>query len=270
MCIKRIFKLLHLAGMIWFFFSVFILALTAMKQSGQRWWIVIPLSGYSVLIVLMVVSMQFFTTLRAGKISAANEHPLTTSQYYLVFYDAAPLLGAILGSIIAMDTYNIYQYLLTLVMGSMFMTFFTWVVADPLLQAGEKYLPSSRKLRHERIEKIRAENKKRQEANDRLLAQLHTDSDREERMWQEKLEPAATELSELLASQGWSEEGKMQIVEYGMKAWQTGGLECMKQMHDLTLEKYRQKYSDMQPVEMLGTWWDGIGSWRSKWAELEV
>ena len=44
----------------------------------------------------------------------------------------------------------------------------------------------------------------------------------------------------------------------------------MQQMHDLTLEKYRQKYGDPQPAEMLEIWWDGIGSWRSKWAELEV
>ncbi|MDD5457931.1 MAG: hypothetical protein PHF37_00845 [Phycisphaerae bacterium] len=241
-----------------------------MKQSGQRWWIVIPLSGYSVIIIIMVVSLQFFSTLRAGKRVAAEEHPLTTSPYYLVFYDAAPLLGAILGSIIATNTYNAYQYLLTLVMGSLFMTFFTWVVADPLLQTGEMYLPSSRKLRQQRIEMIRAENRKRQEANERLLAQLEADSIIEEQVWQKRLEPAANELCELFASQEWAEECRMQAIEYGVKAWQMGGLGCMKKMHDLALEKYRQKYSDPQPAEMLEIWWDGIGSWQSKWAELEV
>jgi hypothetical protein len=52
-------------------------------------------------------------------------------------------------------------------------------------------------------------------------------------------------------------------VDIGVHAWRIGGLACMRQLRDMTLGLYKEKYRSMTITDHISNWWDGVGSWRS-------
>jgi hypothetical protein len=261
-------KLIHLASTVWFITCIgYILALT-LRQAGVRWWVIFSLSGYSAVIVLLLMSIYLFAIFRgvgsSQKIEA--EHPLTNTDYYALLYVVVPFLGA-LASCIGMIGLNnrISQYLLGIALGTLGATFLVWMIVDPVTGLLEMLLlPASRRHRTERLAQTKAQREKKQKERERLLAEVLEKEQSAQRTWQESLKPCAEKLAELLtASKADFKKAEHEAVDVGVNAWQTGGLSCMKELRDMAIEICRKKHQDSMIVDYVSSWWDGIGSWRN-------
>jgi len=152
MTAKRILRRIHLVATAWFILCIGYLLATALRQAGLQWWLVCSLSGYSTLMVLLLVSLYLFAFVRGVNRGghAEIEHPLTSSDCYLGFYVSAPLLGGLVAIMGASGPWESDRFLLSVAIGTLGTTFFMWIVLDPLISLVEMLLPASRRCRAER------------------------------------------------------------------------------------------------------------------------
>lgn len=192
------------------------------------------------------------------------EHPLTTSDYYTVFFVAAPLLGGLTGFFGWTGTVTVTEFLLEVSVASLGTAFLVWVIIDPIAGFVEVLPPTGRKHRSERLAQARAERERKQKERERLLAEVLEREELNLRNRQELLAPLAERLAELLkANINDFEHAELEAAGMGIKAWQIGGLSCMRQLREMTINIYRKRCADLPINDYLSAWWDGIGSWRN-------
>jgi len=265
---RRTLKSIHLAGTAWFILCVGYILAFALRRAGVNWWVIFSLSGHSALLVLLLVSLYSFALFkglgRSQKIEA--EHPLTNTNYYTVFYITTPFLGGLAGCLGMIGVSVIKQFLLGVALGTLGATFLAWVIVDPVTGLLEMLLPAaSRKHRAERLAQAKAEREKRQKDRERLLAEVLAKEESERRGWQEALKPHAEKLAELLTTNRIDfKQAEREAADIGVKAWQIGGLSCMRQLRDMAMDLCKKKYQDSMIVDYVSSWWDGIGSWRNQ------
>ena len=267
MSVRRTLKITHLASTVWFVACIgYILALT-LRQAGVRWWVIFSLSGHSVVIVLLLMSVYLFAIFRGvSRKQEVVEHPLTSTNYYMFLYGVSPFLGALAGCIGMIGVNNrVTQYLLGIALGTLGTTFLVWVIVDPVTGLVETLLlPASRKHRAERLAQAKAQREEKQKERERLLAEVLAKEQLAQCNWQQVLKPYAEKLAELLTARGVDfREAEREAVDMGINAWQTGGLSCMKQLRDMAIEVCRKKCQDSMIADYVSSWWDGIGSWRN-------
>lgn len=262
-------KLVHFASTLWFALSAGYLLVLGLLQTGKSWWVIVSLSGYSTLIAFLLISLYLFSVFRgvARSQKTAAEHPLTTSVYYLVFYDISPFLGTLAGALSGIGITKVSQYTMLAATGSLWATFLVWIVIDPLLGSIEMLLPSSRKHRRGRLAQAKAMRQQERLAARRLLSEARSREELERTRWNETLRPYA----EKLAALAWSAEAganwkEAEAVDIGVSAWQMGGLNCMRQLHSMAMDICKQTHPDTI-TDYISIWWDGIGSWRCQWPE---
>ena len=264
----RTLKSIHLASTAWFVLCVGYILAFALRRAGLHWWIVFSLSGHSVLIVLLLISLYLFAIFRGAARSQKIEveHPLTSTDYYTVFYIGIPFLGGLAGCLGMIGISAIKQFLLGVALGTLVATFLVWVIVDPVTGLLEMLVPAaSRKHRAERLAQAKAEREKRQKDRERLLAEVLAKEESKRRGWQEVLKPQAEKLAELVTSNRSDfKQAEREVVDIGVKAWQIGGLSCMRQLRDMAMDLCKKKYQDSMIVDYISTWWDGIGSWRNQ------
>ena len=92
-------KSIHVASTAWFVLSVGYILVFALRQAGFQWWIIFSLSGHSVLIAFLLVSLYSFALFKGVSRNQLieAEHPLTSTNYYMMFYVAIPFLGGLAG-----------------------------------------------------------------------------------------------------------------------------------------------------------------------------
>jgi len=266
---RRILKLIHLAGTAWFILCVGYILAFALRRAGVNWWIIFSLSGYSALIVFLLISLYLFAIFRGAARSQTIEveHPLTSTNYYTVLYITIPFLGGLAGCLGMIGGSAIKQFLLGVALGTLGATFLAWVIVDPVTGLLEMLLPpASRKHRAERLAQAKAEREKRQKDRERLLAEVLAKEKSERLGWQEALKPQAEKLAELLTTNRIDfKQAEREAANIGVKAWQIGGLSCMRQLRDMAMDLCKKKYQDSMIVDdYVSTWWDGIGSWRNQ------
>ncbi len=263
----RAMKLMHFASTSWFMLCIVYILVLALQQAGVKWWIIFSLSGHSALLIFLLVSLYLFAIFRgvdrSQKIEA--EHPLTSTDYYMVFYLAAPFLGSLAGTLGMIGENRISHFLLGITLGTLGTTFLVWVIVDPATGLVEMLLlPASRKHRIERIAQVRALRQKRQEEQKRLLDEILAQEERDRRRQRQALQPYAEKLAQLLAKfEIGDKQAEIEAVDIGANAWQMCGLNCMRQLHSMAKELCRNKCQDSTIVDYIPTWWDGIGSWRN-------
>ena len=277
---RRMLKSIHLASTAWFMLCIGYILVLALRQAGVRWWVIFSLSGHSVLIVFLLISLYLFAIFRGVSRSQKIEveHPLTSTNYYVVFYVVAPLLGGLAGALGMIGENRINQFLLGIALGTLGATFLVWVIVDPVVGLLEMLLPASRKHRIERLAQAKAQREKRQRDRERLLAEVLAKEELSRRGWQEVLKPQAEKLAGLLIRDPILQkkrkmgtltnridfkQAEREAVDIGVKAWQIGGLSCMRQLHEMVLDLCKKKYQDSMITDYISTWWDGIGSWRN-------
>ena len=262
----RTLKLIHLASTAWFILCIGYIMVFTLRQAGFHWWIIFSLSGHSALLAFMLVSLYSFALFRgvgrSQKIEA--EHPLTSTNYYMVFYAATPFLGGLAGCLGIIGVSTIKEFLLGIALGTLGATFLGWVIVDPVTGLLEMLLPpSSRKHRTERLAQAKAEREKRQKDRELLLAGVLAKEDSDRHRLQEVLKPKAEKLAELLTTNRTDfKQAEREAAGIGVKAWQIGGLSCMRQLRDMAIDLYKKKHQDSMTIDYISTWWDGIGSWR--------
>ncbi len=260
-------KSIHLAGTAWFILCVGYILVFALRQAGFQWWIIFSLSGHSTLLVLLLVSLYSFALFRgvgrSQKIEA--EHPLTSTNYYTFFYITIPFLGSLAGCLGMMGVSTVKQFLLGIALGTLGATFLAWVIVDPVAALLEMLLPAaSRKHRAERLIQAHADREKKQKDRERLLSEVLAKEESDRLGWQEALQPQAEKLAGLLTTNRANfKQAELEAVDMGVKAWQIGGLGCMRQLRDMAIDLCRRKNQNKAIVDYVASWWDGIGNWRT-------
>ncbi|MCJ7730095.1 MAG: hypothetical protein MUO27_09500 [Sedimentisphaerales bacterium] len=259
-------KVIHLVGTIWFMVCVGYLLVLTLHQAGFNWWLIFSLSGHSVLLLFLLISLYLFAIFGAtGKGQRiAVEHPLTSTGPYLAFYVSAPLLGIFAGAAAMTGETRIAQFFSGIALGTLAATFLTWVIVDPLASMLETLIPAGREHRLQRLAADKRRREERQRDREELLGQLLVQQEQDRRRWQALLMPDAEKLTMLLrASRSNFEEAEHQAVDIGVHAWQIGGLDCMRRLRDMAMELYKEKYQNLTIPDHISNWWDGIGSWRN-------
>lgn len=261
-------KSIHLASTLWFVLCVGYILVLALRQTGVRWWIIFSLSGHSILIIFLLISLYLFAFFR-GVSSAQTikiEHPITTTNYYRLFYVTSPFLGALAGCVGMIGEYRVAPFLSGIAMGTFVTTFLVWVIVDPIAGLLETLLlPSSRKHRLRRLAQARAERRRKQKDRERLLAEALAKEELDRRRWQQVLKPQAEKLAGLLTASGNDlKQAEQEAVDIGLNAWQMGGLSCMRELRDMAIAISKQKGQNKEIIDYISIWWDGIGSWRSQ------
>jgi hypothetical protein len=263
---KRALKRIHLAGTIWFMICVGYMLILALRQVGFNWWLIFSLSGHSALMVFLLVSLYMFAFVRGvGNTQHIYlEHPLTSTDYYMGFYVSAPLLGGLAGVLgMSTDVPDIRHFLLGVALGTLGTTFAVWVVVDPLAGLIEMLLPPSRRYRAQRLKDIDAERRGRHKKREHLLAEAFAREEQERQRWQERLRPHAERLAVLSISQTLpGEQTEREALRIGALAWKLGGLTCMRQLRDMTLQIVENQQGSGEAVDYISYWWDGVGNWR--------
>jgi len=267
MTVHRTLKSIHLASTAWFVLCVGYILVFTLRQAGFQWWIIFSLSGHSTLLVLLLVSLYPFALFRSvGRSQKIEiEHPLTSTNYYTAFYVAVPILGGLAGCVGMIGLSAIKQFLLGIALGTLVTTFLVWVIVDPVTGLLEALLPaSSRKHRAKRLAEAKAEREKKQKDRERFLAEVMAKEESDRLRWQKTLKPEAEKLAGLLTTNIVDfREAEREAVDIGVKAWQIGGLVCMRQLRDMAIDICRQNNQNKTIVDYITSWWDGIGSWRT-------
>jgi hypothetical protein len=263
-------KLIHFAGTVWFMLCTGFVFILAMWQAGFNWLVIFSLSGYLAFLITLLVSLYLFAFFKgAGKgPNLEKEHPFTSTGYYLSFYVWAPLLGILAGVASMIGEMKIIPFLTGIALGTLAVTFLTWVIVDPVVSILETLTPSSREHRLGRLAKD-----KRQREEDRLereasLGRLFAQQEQDRCRWEKTLALEAVKLAELLKAKGADfEQAEHEAVGIGVRAWQIGGLDCMRRLHDMAMKLYKERYQtnptsrNLAIIDHISNWWDGIGGW---------
>ena len=261
---RRVLRLTHLVSTVWFMICVGCIFVLALHQVGFQWWLIFSLSGQAALAILLLISLYLFALFRGvGEAQQIEgEHPFTTTNSYMGLYVAAPLLGGAAGTFGMLGAHEAGRFLQGVALGTLGTTFTVWVVIDPLAGLIEMLLPASRRHRAERLALLEAQRRARQEKRERLLAEALVRDEREQQQWQQELRPQAQRLAALLGGEMTDFiRAEQEAIDIGAQAWHLGGLNCMRQLHDMTLAAWEERHH-REAVDYLAYWWDGIGDWR--------
>jgi hypothetical protein len=285
---RRALRRIHLLSTVWFIACIGYLLVAMLRQVGFRWWVIFSLSGPSALYIFLLVSLYLFALYRGiGEAQQIEvEHPLTTSSYYMALYVAVPVLGGLASTLAMMGVTKLDRFVLWVAVGTLYTTSAMWIAVDPAVGLIETLLPASRRHRAERLAQAEAQRRARQEKREHVLAEAFAREERQRQEWQQKLQAQAQRLAALLAcpeAESFA-RAEQEAVDIGAQAWHLGGLVCMRQLHEMTIQTLReigQKATDggqdaasssviglpssgLRPPssDYLSYWWDGIGDWR--------
>ncbi|HDS85466.1 MAG TPA: hypothetical protein ENN97_09770 [Phycisphaerales bacterium] len=260
---QRLLKRIHILGTVWFLVCASALLVVSLRQAGVNWWLIFSISGYGVVLFAFLLALYLFALFR-GVVRAQyiDEHPLSTSPAYLLFYDAAPFLGAVAG---LLGSYGISEpaaVIRIVAEGTLAMTFLTWVLLDSVIGLIEAILPESRRHRARRLAEARAEKRRIQRENVALLESLEQRELNLRREWEQTFRDGVEELIELYCGPG----GRLQQIqaktaEIGAKAWHMGQIACMRFVHQMIRDRMCDQ-AQKGCVDYAALWWDGIGTWR--------
>jgi hypothetical protein len=263
---RNVLTLVHFVSTAWFILCTSYALVITLRQAGKSWWVIVSLSGYSTLLAFLLISLYLFAIFRGAARSQKIEveHPLTSSRYYMAFYVSTPFLGGLAGTLGMLGESRLIQFSLGIALGTLGATFLVWILVDPVASLLETLLPASREHRLRRLALMRALREERERKHKRLLSEVASRERMDRRRWQEILKPYAEKLAQLLLKGDTAyEESEGKAIEIGVRAWQIGGLSCMRELHSMAMDLCKRQYNDMTIVDYVSFWWDGIGSWRS-------
>jgi Ca2+/Na+ antiporter len=263
---RRIVGLVHLAGTVWFMLCTVCVFVLAMWQAGFNLLVIFSLSGYLAVLVTLLVCLYLFIIFRGTDkaIDMQQEHPFTSTTYYMAFYASVPFLGAIAGALGMIGEPRIRVYLEAIALGTIGATFLTWIVVDCIAGSVELFLPQPRSHRARRLAEAKLKKQQEQENRKQLLTRILEQENESKRQWELALAPQARRLAGLLVNENvdWA-TSEREAIGIGVEAWRMGGLNCMRQLHTIVINNYSRQYNGRQFVDYISGWWDGIGSWRT-------
>jgi hypothetical protein len=265
MTVKRILKLIHFTGTLFFLASIAFILVLALRQQDVSWWVIFSLSGHTAFLGLVLLYVYLFAMFRGvGGSPEVKEHPLTSSSHYMLLYVSSPYIGLAAGIIAMAGVGSVNRFLLGISLGTFGATFAGWVVVDPLVGLIESVLPASRRYRAVRLEELRVEKEKIEAARGLVLEQVLKAEDINRKAWEDELSVHAEKLASLVVCDNKRADAEAVAASIGVKAWQMGGLTCMKFLHKMAMEASgKHTGKDNDEVDTISLWWDGIGRWEN-------
>jgi len=266
---RRTVKSVHLCGTAWFILCVCGILVFALRQAGVKWWVILSLSGYSVTVFFLLVSLYLVAVFRGAARSRKTEieHPLTSSVYYMLFYYLSPFFGGLAGSLSMSGMSRVGYELFMVAFGTFVMTFVVWIILDPALAMAEMMLPESRRHWLSRRTQARMARKEVIRQRELMLAEVQAQDETDRWNWRDILGPESEKLARLAADGSISSrqvrETRTETIEIGIKAWQVGGLRGMREVFDKAAQLYAPRMQEAGGIDRISQWWDGIGNWRS-------
>ncbi len=258
-------KVLHVLSTAWFITCLAFLLVVALRERGVNWWVIFSLSGYSVVLVFVLVSLYLFALFRGVSRTQhlQPEHPLTCSKQYMMLYAAGPFLGGLAGCLSGLGLEGGGEFIHRTTIGTFGMTFAFWVILDPTIAVVEGLLPASRQHRAQRMARYEAERQDREARRQKVLAEVLEKEKKHRALWEQTLRPYAQELAALMRTDidGFA-KARSRAVEIGAEAWRLGGIACMRQLHEMVVSPHGSPAADGPVTDYLSYWWDGIGTWR--------
>jgi len=202
----------------------------------------------------------------AGERCYAIEHQLTFTNSYMFLYLSAPFLGGLAGFMNSFGfEMSLEQSLLGIALATMIGTFLIWIIVDPLVTFLETILVTeSREHKAKRLAQAKIEKQQRQKAREQMIKEVLSKEKSAQRHWQEVLKEEVDKVVQLLTDSNVNpKQVESQIVKTGVKAWQTGGINCMKTLRDMAIQEYQRRNGTEMTNDYISCWWDGIGSWRT-------
>ena len=250
----------------WFVLSVAYILVFALRQAKIEWWVIFSLAGHSAVVVFLFVSIYLFALYRgvARTKKTEREHPFTQQSSYMLFYYLSPLLGGMAGAYAMMGVPVLKEFLLGIAVGTLGATFLVWIVVDPLISLTEMLLPASRQHRRQRLAQAKAIREQKQQERQNLLARLEKEETEQLDKLRLTLKPLAIRLAHILVhNSDLDRQKQFAVIDLGVKAWQLGGKEGMKLLHEMAIEQYRDTCRESSGlIDLISQWWDGIGSWK--------
>lgn len=265
---NRTLKLTHLCCTGWFITCVAFVVILALRDAGFDWWVIFSLTGHSAVVIVLALSVYLFSIFRGAVRSQepAIEHPLSSAVAYMWLYSVSPVLGGLAGFLGMLGHPELREFLLGIAIGTLAVTFMVWIVMDPFVGIVEMLLPESRKHRKERLSNIRVAKEEQKRRRSQLLQELASEEHAELVRRQKLLSDDARQLAKLLktVNSGTSQDDylKRLAADIGVKAWQCGGIECMRQLHQMATAISEGNNNTVEYVDYIAIWWDGIGQWR--------
>jgi len=261
---RKVLKLTHFAGTIWLIVCLGYILVSILRQLGVKWWVIFSLSGHSVLIILMLISLYLFLIFQGIKRATISaEHPLTSSGPYLLLYDVSPILGAFAAGIGLMGSSEVAELLLGVALGTMGATFLSWIIVDPAVGLVEMLLPTSREHRVERLAKAKAVRVEMQKTREQLLDEVLLREKMSKQRWEEELRLQAKRLAEITTNGQIDFQTECEVAQIGLESWQFGGLGCMQHLHEMAIAECKKNEESNVVIDHISVLWNGIGKWQS-------
>lgn len=263
--LRKLLKRVHVTGTFWIALCAVFLLTIALRQAGVQWWIVFSLGGFSGVAFFMLISVYLFAFFRGViRTQTPQEHPLTTSYAYILFYDLCPFLGSLAGlaSLWAVPNIGLPERFYTLAEGTLVMTFLVWIILDPIIGPCELMIPACAAHRRRRLAETHRQKLQRKVERERLLQEaLEFEKVNQVRL-QETYEPIAEELANLLCGCNPADtEIRQEAAAKGAQAWRLGGISGMQFLQKMVREKLTRRGCSID-WDILAFCWDGIGTWR--------
>lgn len=265
MQLNKIRKYVHLLSTSWLIGAFFYVLFSALRYHGVNWWIIFSLSGHWLLLAALAVSLYLFAVYNSlvRNTEIEKEHPLTRTFYYMLLYDAAPLVGALAAMCAITSADSVEQIVSILSIGTFAVTFLFWIIIDPSLNLIEILLPDSRKLRNQRIERTRENKIQHKMSQQQMLQALYEAEQQQKEYWRAKLIPLAEDLNHLFNA-GIDRNSQRKIIDIGLKAWQIGGIGGMIELLTIAQKLNGQTERWGTYEKYLSAMWDGIGEWKQR------
>lgn len=264
---NKMLRVVHISGIFWFFFCSGYLLVLALQQAGLSWSAIFTLSGHWMVIMAFLALVYLYAFFKNADKNIEIEHPLTSSIYYLWLYTSTPFVGGIAGVAGCVGLFDgIGQVAGTGALATLLATIVFWIVIDPFIVILEPIvIPTSRKAKSARLARHR-QLKRQQEQQRRSLLDKALAAEAENRQtWHRLLANHARNLADILADSGLEPEFKRyKTAEFGLLAWQIGGLACMKELRSMVQQVAGECGIDRfsSDIDYVPFWWDGIGNWR--------
>ena len=143
-------------------------------------------------------------------------------------------------------------------------TFLVWIIIDPFIILCETLMITRTKqppdYKVPEKHRVAASEISLKGQLEQLVQQHRIKQDR----WNNQLNPAADRLVELILTGEITKDSvEREVVDIGVKAWQTGGNGCMKKLHEMVAQRCNDQKYNPNGIEYVSLWWDGVGSWHN-------
>jgi hypothetical protein len=260
---ERNLRVFHIIVTAQFVISAALVVFWSLYEANLNWWAIFSLSTQAIVILVLGTLIYGFAVF-CGSVGdrIEGEHPLSGSIYYRLFYLAMPVLAGVATGADYFVNEGALEGLRGWALGTVLSAYAIWLFIDPIVGISELALPGNRAIRRTRIAAEREKRERERHERAQLLTKLRAERVARAAALKPMVDEKAARLAAMvLDSADDPRRGYDEGAGIGLAAWQTAGMETMRDLYAATLRECRKRgRADL--AGRLDYWWDGIGQWR--------